>query len=158
MPYLIQQISEHDIEPMQALMTVFGTAFAEQETYTGQRPGANYLRSLLANDDFIALVAIDGDEVVGGLTAYVLRKYERERSEIYIYDLAVAQAHRRQGVATALIAALKASAASRGAYLIMVQADTGEEDQPAIELYSKLGVMERILHFDIAVEDDRKAT
>jgi aminoglycoside 3-N-acetyltransferase I len=38
---------------------------------------------------------------VGGLIAYELEKFERARSELYIYDLAVAEDHRRRGVATA---------------------------------------------------------
>jgi aminoglycoside 3-N-acetyltransferase I len=37
--------------------------------------------------------------VVGALAAYVLPKFERERAEVYIYDLAVAEAFRRMGVA-----------------------------------------------------------
>ena len=68
--------------------------------------------------------------------------------EIYIYDLAVAASHRRCGIATALIDALRALAARRGAYVIFVQADHG--DDPAIALYDKLGVREDVLHFDIA--------
>ncbi|MEX2407612.1 MAG: GNAT family N-acetyltransferase, partial [Rhodovibrionaceae bacterium] len=71
-------------------------------------------------------------------------------SEIYIYDLAVAEAHRRRGVATALIGKLKEIAAERDAYVIYVQADLG--DAPAIALYSKLGLREDVLHFDIEVE------
>jgi aminoglycoside 3-N-acetyltransferase I len=85
--------------------------------------------------------------VVGGIVAYELRKFERERSEFYIYDLAVAAAHRRQGIATALISELKQIAAKRGAYVLFVQADRG--DLPAIALYSKWGVREEVLHFDI---------
>jgi aminoglycoside 3-N-acetyltransferase I len=72
----------------------------------------------------------------------------------YIYDLAVVSAHRRQGIATAMIEELKRIAAARGAYVIFVQADIGAEDQPAIELYTKLGKREEVLHFDIAVEDN----
>lgn len=68
-------------------------------------------------------------------------------SEVYIYDFAVAEPHRRQGIATALISALKTVAAQRGAYVIFVQADLG--DHAAIALYSKLGVREDVLHFDI---------
>nr|WP_277883972.1 GNAT family N-acetyltransferase [Nostoc sp. FACHB-888] len=56
---------------------------------------ADYLRQLLDSDYFIALAALKEGEVVGGLTAYKLKKFEQERSEIYIYDLAVAAAHRR---------------------------------------------------------------
>jgi aminoglycoside 3-N-acetyltransferase I len=90
--------------------------------------------------------------VVGGIAAYELRKFEQERREIYIYDLAVSAAHRREGIATTLIEELKQVAARRGAYVIFVQADTGVEDGPAIALYTKLGVREDVLHFDIAVE------
>jgi len=93
-------------------------------------------------------------EVVGGIAAYELRKFEQERSEIYIYDLAVASGHRREGIATALIEKLKEISAVRGAYVIFVQADTGIEDEPAIALYTKLGTREDVLHFDIAVEDE----
>ena len=88
--------------------------------------------------------------VVGGLAAYELKKFEQERSEVYIYDLAVAAAHRREGIATALIEALKPIAAARGAWVIFVQADLA--DAPAIALYSKMGAREDVLHFDIAVK------
>jgi aminoglycoside 3-N-acetyltransferase I len=78
----------------------------------------------------------------------VLPKFEQQRSEFYIYDLAVAESHRRQGVATSMIRELQQMAAARGMYVIFVQADRG--DDPAIALYSKLGVREEVLHFDIA--------
>jgi aminoglycoside 3-N-acetyltransferase I len=92
---------------------------------------------------------LKGAEVVGGIAAYQLRKFEQERSEIYVYDLAVAAAHRRQGIATALILDLRMIAAERDAYVIFVQADP--DDAPAIALYEKLGEREAVLHFDISV-------
>ena len=134
---------------MEGLLTVFGEAFGDAMTYNAARPSRAYLERLLRRDEFIALAAIKGDEVVGGIAAYELRKFEQERSEIYIYDLAVALAHRREGIATALIAELKKIAAARGAYVIIVQADLG--DAPAIALYTKLGTREDVLHFDIAI-------
>ncbi len=91
--------------------------------------------------------------MVGGIAAYELRKFEQERSEVYIYDLAVLEGHRQEGIATALISNLKGVSAKRGAYVIFVQADQGIEDEPAIALYTKLGVRENVLHFDIAVEE-----
>ena len=105
---------------------------------------------MLAKEHFIALVALKQSEVVGGLAAYELPKFEQARSEIYIYDLAVAEPHRRQGIATALIEELRRLAAERGAWVIYVQADYG--DDPAINLYTKLGVREDVMHFDIAVD------
>ncbi|MDX1556382.1 MAG: GNAT family N-acetyltransferase, partial [Xanthomonadales bacterium] len=84
--------------------------------------------------------------------AYELPKFEQERSEIYIYDLAVLASHRRQGIATGLIRELQRVASDRGAYVIYVQADTGPEDEAAIALYSGLGIREEVLHFDIPVD------
>ena len=148
--YSIQQLSASDVGLMKALLSVFGQAFNELETYEGAMPGAAYLEGLLASRHFIALAAIQDGSVIGGLAAYELAKFEQERSEIYIYDLAVTQAHRRRGVATALIGELRGIGAARGAYVIFVQADRG--DDPAIALYSKLGVREEVLHFDIRVD------
>ena len=141
---------------MRALLRVFGDAFDEVETYCKFQPESTYLCNLLNRDYFIALVALKEGEVAGGLAAYELHKFEQERSEIYIYDLAVSSAHRRQGIATALIGALKEIAVNRGAYVIFVQADHG--DDPAIELYSKLGIREDVLHFDITPKSDRNTT
>ncbi|MGM8226177.1 AAC(3)-I family aminoglycoside N-acetyltransferase [Cellvibrio sp. ARAG 10.3] len=145
----IKQLSAIDLELMDSMLTLFGDAFNETETYTARRPGNAYLRKLLGSDSFIALVAIRDNKVVGALAAYELHKFEQERSEIYIYDLAVDAAHRREGIATAMIQSLRAIAATRGAYVIFVQADYG--DDPAVALYTKLGVREDVMHFDIAV-------
>ena len=97
------------------------------------------------------MVSLEGNTVVGGLVAYVLQKFERERSEVYIYDLAVAVAHRRKGIATRLINELKPIASKCGAHVIFVQADRG--DEPAITLYESLGKKEDVYHFDIKVAD-----
>jgi aminoglycoside 3-N-acetyltransferase I len=147
----IRRIAPGDQALMTALLTMFGEAFDEVDTYGKNRPSASYLESLLGSDYFIALAAVKKDTVVGGLAAYELRKFEQERSEIYIYDLAVQSGHRRQGIATKLILELKRIAAGRGTYVIFVQADYG--DEPAIALYTKLGIREDVLHFDIAVEN-----
>jgi aminoglycoside 3-N-acetyltransferase I len=129
------------------MLTTFGEAFDDVETYSGARPSRAYLARLLGGDSFIALAALKGTEVVGGIAAYELKKFEQERSEIYIYDLAVTAAHRREGIATALILELRKIAATRGAYVVFVQADVG--DAPAVALYTKLGAREDVLHFDI---------
>ena len=152
----IRHLQPTDIPLLDAVLDVFGAAFDEVETYTKARPGADYLTRLLGSDHFIALAAMKDDDVVGGLAAYELRKFEQERSEIYIYDLAVAAPHRRQGIATALIAELGKIAAARGAYVIFVQADL--TDAPAIALYTRLGAREDVLHFDIAVAPPRVET
>jgi aminoglycoside 3-N-acetyltransferase I len=121
----IQELMRDDTALMKGLLSIFGEAFDEVETYVGNQPSAGYLRKLLGSDSFIALVALKSGEVVAGIAVYQLKKFEQERSEIYIYDLAVAVAHRREGIATALIQELKKLAVARGAYVIFVQADMG---------------------------------
>ena len=145
----IRQLLPSDVALARGLMAMFGEAFEDAETYAGAKPSDAYLEELLRSDHFIALAAMHDGKVVAGLTAYELKKPERERGEIYIYDLAVKAAHRRRGIATALITELKAIAKTRRAYVIFVQADY--VDPPAIALYTKLGAREDVLHFDIDV-------
>jgi aminoglycoside 3-N-acetyltransferase I len=145
----ICRLAPDDTGLMEALLATFGEAFNDVETYSGNRPNAAYLKQLLGSDYFIALAALKDGQVVGGIAAYELLKFEQQRSEIYIYDLAVSESHRREGIATALINELRKIASTRGAYVIFVQADIG--DAPAIALYTKLGDRENVLHFDIAV-------
>jgi aminoglycoside 3-N-acetyltransferase I len=152
-PFRVHRLTSSDLSLLRSLNALFGAAFGEPDTYTAAPPGDDYLAELLAKDHVVALVALVGGaalagaEVVGGLVAYELEKFERARRELYIYDLAVAAPYRRRGIATALISRLRAIAASRGVWVIYVQADYGED--PAITLYTKLGVREEVRHFDI---------
>jgi aminoglycoside 3-N-acetyltransferase I len=154
MSYRIKLVTPADLPLMKGMLEVFGEAFAEPDTYGGHPPGNAYLEALLGKPHFIALAALAGDKVVGALAAYVLEKFEQARSEVYIYDLAVAEAHRRKGVATGLIRELQQIARERGAYVIFVQADHG--DDPAIRLYESLGTREEVLHFDIPLETSKQ--
>ena len=147
--YEFRQLSGRDVQLLKALLRVFGEAFADLSTYQDAVPNDAYLTELLSGAQFIALAALAGEEVVGGLAAYELVKFERERKEIYIYDLAVAAGHRRRGVAKGLINELKRIASERGAYVIFVQADP--PDLSAVALYASLGTRETVYHFDIAV-------
>ena len=137
-----------DVDVLRAALELFGKAFDDRKAYVANQPGDRYLHDLLASNTFIAIAAFSGSTVVGALAGYVLPKFEQERSEFYIYDLAVAEEHRRCGVATALIESLKSLAADRSIYVIFVQADYG--DDPAVALYTKLGTREDVMHFDIA--------
>lgn len=154
MPVKIIHLSKNDVVLLQSINAMFGEVFDDEVSYSSNKPSSSYLQALLGTTNFIALAAVDEEKVVGAIVAYELKKFEQERSEIYIYDLAVISAFRRKGVATALIQELKAVGAARGAYVIYVQADKGVEDQPAIELYSKLGTIEDVFHFDITVDND----
>jgi len=146
-PYEFRVLTSSDAAVLRDMLGVFGNAFAEPTTYVGQQPGDAYLRQLLEADSFVAVAAFSGVQVVGGLAGYILQKFEQVRSELYVYDLAVDAAHRRRGVATAMIEEVRALASRRSCYVIFVQADY--EDDAAVALYSKLGTREEVLHFDI---------
>jgi aminoglycoside 3-N-acetyltransferase I len=143
------RLGAEDLAAVRALNQLFGEAFEDRETYDGRRPADGYLADLLARDHVIVLTAAVGGVLAGGLVAYELPKLEQARSEVYIYDLAVDVGYRRRGVATALIQRLQAISAERGAWVVFVQADPG--DDRAIALYDRLGVREDVLHFDIPV-------
>jgi len=136
-----------DRESLKQLLELFAGAFEDPESYRSAVPSDEYLNKILAREDFIPLIAVADGKVVGGLAAYVLQKFEQERSEIYIYDLAVLEEYRRRGIATGLINKLRGIARGIGAYVIYVQAD--RPDEPAVKLYESLGTREEVFHFDI---------
>ena len=150
MTYSYKHLRSPDLGTFKKLLKVFGEAFDEKATYQDKVPSEAYLKSFLDKEHVIALVALKDNKVVGGLVAYVLEKFEQNRREIYIYDLAVDEKHRRQKVATQLILELKKIAKKLKAYVIYVQADP--VDPPAMKLYESLGTKESVFHYDISVE------
>ncbi|MFO0820992.1 MAG: GNAT family N-acetyltransferase [Pirellulales bacterium] len=144
----IQLLGPADVRPMRQLLHLFGRAFEERETYSSRQPTDEYLRQLLNSNSFVVIAALAQDgEVIGGLAGYVLPKFEQERCEFYLYDLAVEEAYRRQGIATALLDELCRLAQRRDIYLVFVQADKG--DDPALRMYAKFGSKSPVLQFDI---------
>jgi aminoglycoside 3-N-acetyltransferase I len=147
--FICKQLTRTDVAGLKQMLLMFGEAFEDAEAYHRAVPNDAYLEALLSKDHFIALAALVDGDVVGGLAAYVLDKFEQDRREIYIYDLAVLEQHRRKGIATGLMSALSALAAERDVYAIFVQADL--VDAPAIAFYDTLGTRMTAHHFDIEV-------
>jgi len=148
--YEIRQLGRSDVHLLKDLLKVFSEAFDDFSTYQSAVPADTYLESMLGKSHVIALIALYRDNVVGGLTAYQLDKFEQDRREIYIYDLGVLEAHRLKGIARSLIQELKRIAKDRAAYVIFVQADSG--DTAPIRLYESLGKREDVHNFDIPVD------
>ena len=149
-PIAVERLGPTQIDSMRKALRVFADAFDEEQNFFSAPPSDSYLQRLLSDERFVLLVARFEGTIVGVLSAYELVKYEQARSEFYIYDLAVAEAFRRRGVATALIEALKPIARDAGAWVIFVQAD--RVDDSAVALYRGFGVEEQPLHFDIPVD------
>lgn len=147
----VRRLGTGDMAGFRAMNALFCGVFGEPKQYADYPPDDEYVLQWLARSSNIALLAEADGQAVGALAGYELAKFEQARSEIYIYDLAVAQSHRRQGVATAMIEELRRIARQRGAWTVFVQADIVPEDEPARALYRKLASEEiTALHFDIA--------
>lgn len=143
----IKRLQAGDISLFRQMNDVFAVCFDDPESYLSAKPSDSYLAGLLAREHVIPVAAMQHGNVVGALVAYELEKFEQQRREIYIYDLAVLESHRRRGIATRLIGHVASLARERKAWVVYIQADRG--DAPAIALYSKLGRGEKVLHFDI---------
>jgi aminoglycoside 3-N-acetyltransferase I len=51
-PFSIRQLTPEDVVLMEAMLTTFGEAFDEVETYSGARPSRAYLARLLGSECF----------------------------------------------------------------------------------------------------------
>ncbi len=147
----IRRLTSSDLADFRAALRVYSEAFEQPEEYERNQPDDDYCSALLQKPDFIQLATLQTGEVVGALSAYILQKFEQARSEIYIYDLAVAEPFRRLGIAEALLRSLAPIAEASGASAVFVQADKG--DDPPIALYGKLGAAEHVLHFDLDLSE-----
>jgi aminoglycoside 3-N-acetyltransferase I len=126
----IKKLAGQDIDEFVELIELFAEVFA-MENFT--LPNRVYLREVLSKPAFIAMVALDGQRVVGGLTAYVLEQYYSVKPLAYLYDLGVEAARQRRGIGRQLIAALRKYCQEQGFEELFVQADL--EDEHASEFY-----------------------
>lgn len=105
-----------------------------------------YLQEILCRDSFWAIAALDGKDVVGGLTAHTLPMTRSPSSEILIYDLAVREDHQRHGIAASLVDELRSAAAVEGIHGVFVPADNA--DVGALAFYRAQGaVPSPVTHF-----------
>lgn len=95
------------------------------------------LDRLLAREEFWAIAAWDGDQVIGGVTAHTLPMTNADASEVFVYDIAVRSEHRRKGVGRRLITELRERAAANGIRTLFVAADN--QDSDALDFYRAVG-------------------
>ena len=140
----IKKLSPHDSNEFISLIQLFEQVFEMKDL---RIPDEKYLQQLLEKDDFFVFVALHQDEVVGGLTSYIMHQYYSTRPLVYIYDLAVKNELQRQGIGKRLIACNNNYCKDMNVEVVMVQAD--EVDDYAIDFYRTTGATgEKVVHFD----------
>jgi ribosomal protein S18 acetylase RimI-like enzyme len=93
--------------------------------------------ALLADDRTIFLAAFQGDEPVGFVFGYELPRRHGDPSILFVYELDVDEACRRQGIGTRLMTELARIAKSRGIGEGFVL--TEPDNAPANALYESVG-------------------
>lgn len=115
-------------------------------------PGAT--ARFLASPDHHLFIAYAHDEPVGMVTG-VEMTHPDKGTEMFLYELEVAPAARRQGVATALVRALAEHARERGCYGMWV--GTERENEAAQRTYRRAGASEEepflLLNWDLLIPD-----
>jgi ribosomal protein S18 acetylase RimI-like enzyme len=93
--------------------------------------------ALLEDDRTIFLVAFEGDEPIGFVLAHDLPRRHDPPAKLLVYEVDVAEAHRRRGVGKALLAELAEIARSRGIRRGWVLTD--RDNEAGMALYRAAG-------------------
>lgn len=129
----IRKLDADDIELARSVFAVMASVFGECSTVVSQE----YAAALLHRVDFLVIAGLIDGEPVAGLTAFVLPLTRSETAEIFIYDIAVAPMHQRQGIGRRLVQEVRIFATSRNIATTWVPADN--EDVLALDFYRSIG-------------------
>jgi ribosomal protein S18 acetylase RimI-like enzyme len=102
-------------------------------------PRPQWTRRFLHAPGHHLLLAMEGEQPVGFVSG-VETTHPDKGTEMFLYELSVAPAHRRRGVATALVAALRERARERGCHGMWVGVEPGNE--AALATYRAAGAGE----------------
>jgi aminoglycoside 3-N-acetyltransferase I len=146
----IKKLDKNELNLFVEQIRLFENVF---EMKNFRMPPEEYLHKLLSRNDFFAFVALSENEVIGGLTSYLLEQYYSQSPLAYIYDLAVKTEHQRKGIGTKLMLAHRDYCEEIGVEEIMVQADN--IDLHALEFYrSTGGIPEEVTHFNYPLKSE----
>ncbi len=148
MAYTIKPLARDDISDFRQMNQLFGDVFEMPDDYHNTPPSDAYVRQLLSNGQFIGVVAIENDAVIGAAACFLNHKFEQERAELHVYDLAVANAHQKRGIGTAILHEIRHLAHDRGAWTVTIASEP--EDEVPTKLYGKLGELTEACWFDLS--------
>lgn len=129
-----QKLQPHQTRQLAALICLYADVFESKDF---QLPATRWLEKLLQDEKTFFIAAFAGEELAGGLTAYILPSVYTQSSSVYLYDLAVISALQRKGIGRKLLQELKSYCSNMGYRELFVQAEA--EDLHAIEFYRATG-------------------
>ena len=97
---LIKKLEADEVEDFKVLIELFIKVFEDERAMI---PSHQHLVHLLSMTHFHAFVVKKRDQFIGGVTAYELRKYYSEKSELYLYDVAISSEYQGKGIGKQLI-------------------------------------------------------
>jgi ribosomal protein S18 acetylase RimI-like enzyme len=100
-------------------------------------PAPEYLVRFLSRPDNVLIVATIGGVPVGFLLAYLLDRADRDQQMMFLYEIGVAESHRRRGIGTRMITELKALCWAQNVMKMWVP--TGRSNVAATRLYASTG-------------------
>lgn len=98
---------------------------------------ADSMRKFLSRPENILIVGTDGDAVLGFLLGYFMDRVDRDQRMVCLYEIEVAESHRRLGIGSHMIRALTEICA--GERVAKVWTVTHRSNQPAVSFYSNTG-------------------
>jgi aminoglycoside 3-N-acetyltransferase I len=147
----IKKLEPTEISDFRKLIAIFKEVFESEEDISEDPQ----LSRLLRNSDFMVFVVKLNNQVVGGLTMYVLHRYFGTKPIAYLYDVGMDSKFQRQGLGKALIAAVCAYCKEHGFEVAYVEAEM--EDIDAVNFYRKTACSHEInaTHFTYTFEKDK---
>jgi len=132
--YEVKKLSVDDVSVAQELIELFGFAEGSRhQIFSSEK----YVQEMLGRDDFHVIVALENNRLIGGLTAYEMKMFKRETTEMFLYEIEVAETHRRKGIGKALIESLKQICVEKG--IVEMFVGTERDNLAAQKLYAATG-------------------
>ncbi|MCU0443260.1 MAG: GNAT family N-acetyltransferase [Bacteroidia bacterium] len=139
----IKKLNSDGLADFKSLIEIF------KEVFENDEPIANdeQLGKLLTNPDFLVFVVLLNNEVVGGLTIYVLHRYYGTKPIAYIYDVGVSPKFQGQGLGKALIAEVGNFCKQNGFEDAYVEAESDDIDAVSFYRKTKFSSEMNAIHF-----------
>lgn len=127
----IKKLEKTDVPAFIKLIEIFKDVFGNDEVVAHPEQ----LEKMLSNPDFLVFVVSLNNEVIGGLTIYVLNRYYHSKPIAYIYDVGIAPNYQGKGYGKALMEEVCNFCRTKGFEEAYVEAES--EDFEAVNFYRK---------------------